>query len=327
MFTIKEAAERAGLSADVLRAWERRYGVVRPTRTAAGYRLYDEGDIARLRAMQRLIEEGFKPREAAGHLDGGPGTGGVEAEGGVVRPGQPAVAAAVGGRGAEAVASGAGGREGRERPDVGVAPAPNGPPAPLVAAARSLDVAGLSAYFDALVALGTFETVCEEVLFPALRALGEAWAEGRVSVAGEHAASAAALRWLGVQYQAAARDERAPQVLVALPPGARHELGALAHAVALRRAGLDVLYLGANLPVGDLVAAVRATEARVVVVGATMPADVAPAGQVATALERTSPRVRLAFGGPQADSLVSHGTVLPQGLGAAAAAVRELLAG
>ncbi|HET8570333.1 MAG TPA: MerR family transcriptional regulator [Candidatus Limnocylindria bacterium] len=51
MYTIREAAHRAGVTPDVLRAWERRYGVVSPQRTASGYRLYDDAAIARLRAM------------------------------------------------------------------------------------------------------------------------------------------------------------------------------------------------------------------------------------------------------------------------------------
>ena len=46
--TIKEAATRTGISIPTIRVWERRYGVVSPTRTPAGYRLYDEQSIARL---------------------------------------------------------------------------------------------------------------------------------------------------------------------------------------------------------------------------------------------------------------------------------------
>lgn len=309
MWTIKEAAERAGLSPDVLRAWERRYGVVRPTRTASGYRLYSEADIGRLRAMQGLMGQGLKPREAADQLSrySDPGQGVRD------RPGADLLSAAHGAAPPEAgglpSAKAAGASHGR-----------------LVAAAATLDAAALSAFFDELAARGSFEAVCEEILFPGLRALGESWADGTVSVAGEHAASAAALRWLGAQYQAAAQDGRPPQVLVALPPGARHELGALAHAVALRRNGLDVLYLGSDLPVEDMVEAVRATRARVAVLGAVMASDEPAAGRAAAAIRAASKDVRLAFGGPRAGTLAAHGTVLPAGLRQAAAAVRDLVA-
>ena len=61
MYTISEAADRAGVSAELLRAWERRYEIVTPRRTAAGYRLYDEAAIGRVRAMRGLVDEGWTP--------------------------------------------------------------------------------------------------------------------------------------------------------------------------------------------------------------------------------------------------------------------------
>ena len=58
MYTIKQAAIRSGVSVPLLRAWERRYGIVLPARTATGYRLYDDAALARLRTMRRLVDEG-----------------------------------------------------------------------------------------------------------------------------------------------------------------------------------------------------------------------------------------------------------------------------
>ncbi|MGZ6312029.1 MAG: MerR family transcriptional regulator, partial [Candidatus Limnocylindrales bacterium] len=65
MYTIKEAAARTGLGAPLIRAWERRYGVVKPTRTPAGYRLYDERNIRILRTMRQLVDSGWTASEAA----------------------------------------------------------------------------------------------------------------------------------------------------------------------------------------------------------------------------------------------------------------------
>ena len=66
VYTIKQAAQRTGIAIPTIRVWERRYGVVAPTRTAAGYRLYDEAAIARLQAMHHLVErEGWRPSQAA----------------------------------------------------------------------------------------------------------------------------------------------------------------------------------------------------------------------------------------------------------------------
>ncbi|HEX8026215.1 MAG TPA: MerR family transcriptional regulator, partial [Candidatus Limnocylindrales bacterium] len=68
MYTIKQAAARSGVSVDLLRAWERRYGIVEPKRTPSGYRLYDDDAIARLASMRRLVDAGWSPGTAAATL-------------------------------------------------------------------------------------------------------------------------------------------------------------------------------------------------------------------------------------------------------------------
>lgn len=62
---IGELARRSGVSTDLLRAWERRYGLLEPTRTASGYRLYSAADEARVRAMQAHLARGLSAAEAA----------------------------------------------------------------------------------------------------------------------------------------------------------------------------------------------------------------------------------------------------------------------
>ena len=62
---IGELARRTSLSPEVLRAWERRYGLLRPARTSGGYRLYSEDDAERVRRMQELIGRGVAAAEAA----------------------------------------------------------------------------------------------------------------------------------------------------------------------------------------------------------------------------------------------------------------------
>ena len=62
---IGELARRSGVSADLLRAWERRYGLLTPTRTAGGYRLYSADDEARVRSMRAHLAQGLSAAEAA----------------------------------------------------------------------------------------------------------------------------------------------------------------------------------------------------------------------------------------------------------------------
>ncbi len=65
MYTIKHASEVTGVSVATLRAWERRYGIVTPHRTEAGYRLYDGEAVHALSVMNALVVEGWAPRQAA----------------------------------------------------------------------------------------------------------------------------------------------------------------------------------------------------------------------------------------------------------------------
>ena len=62
---IGELSRRSGVSPELLRAWERRYGLLRPQRSAGGLRLYSSGDLERVRAMQRHMNQGLAAREAA----------------------------------------------------------------------------------------------------------------------------------------------------------------------------------------------------------------------------------------------------------------------
>ena len=65
VYTIKEASARSGVGTPLIRAWERRYGVLRPGRTPSGYRLYDDDAVRVLVAMRTLTETGWTASEAA----------------------------------------------------------------------------------------------------------------------------------------------------------------------------------------------------------------------------------------------------------------------
>ena len=62
---IGELAQRAGVSPELLRAWEHRYGLVQPARSPGGFRLYSVSDEARIRRMTRLIADGLSAADAA----------------------------------------------------------------------------------------------------------------------------------------------------------------------------------------------------------------------------------------------------------------------
>src|ERR687889_1673442 len=65
MLRIGELSRRLGVSDHVLRAWERRYGLLRPVRSTGGFRLYSEADLNRVRRMQAHLARGLSAAEAA----------------------------------------------------------------------------------------------------------------------------------------------------------------------------------------------------------------------------------------------------------------------
>ncbi len=305
MYTIKQAAARTGLSVPVIRVWERRYGVVQPSRTPAGYRLYDDESIARLAAMRRLVaDEGWQPRQAALR---------------VLEPGADLATLGGGRVGSDAGESVATGVEEGDR-EAALVQA-------FLAAAHELDVPAIERILDESFASHRFELAIEGLVSPALRAIGIAWAQDEIDVGAEHAASETVRRRLARFFDAAGLGGRPPRVIVGLPPDGHHEIGAFAFAVAARRAGLDVLYLGANVPVESWLRTVRETTAPIVVLGVVTPTDVAAAGAVVDALSVSARPPICLVGGPlSADSLDGLRTIrLPTGLDDAVAAVVGLL--
>ena len=228
---VRLVANRTGLSPHVLRAWERRYGVVAPHRSEGGQRLYSDQDVERLRQLRQLTARGHSISRIAtlslAELER------LEAE----APPAPAM-----------------------RPDGAVE---SSEAAELVAealrAVRALDADELQAVLQrAAVTLGG-PLFLDEVVAPAVEAVGDGWAGGSLSVAQEHMSSAVfrrVLEWLVGVYRV---EGEVPRLVVATPPGQAHEIGALMVAACAAAEGWGITYLGPDLPVADLLAAVRET--------------------------------------------------------------------
>ena len=298
MYTIKEASARSGVGIPLLRAWERRYAVVAPTRTPSGYRLYDNAAIGRLQSMRQLIDAGWSARQAAERVRGATDADLSELTS------SPAPAGTA--------------RNGSSIEDL---------IGRLVTAARLIDATDLEAALDEAFSSARFEGATDRVVMPALRAIGDAWERGDISVAGEHAASHAVLRRLAMAFEAAGDPGSERPVLVGLGSGGRHELGALAFATAARRAGLPVLYLGPDLPPQSWTSAAERRSAVAAVIGVPTRADVPRARAVVEELRSARPDILLAVGGEQAARLGSSDgvLVLPGGLTDAVAMLRSAL--
>lgn len=198
-----------------------------------------------------------------------------------------------------------------------VATTPHPPAAPLgdsgalARVAATLDVDGLRRVLDEGFALGTFEEVVDGWLLPSLHRLGQAWEDGEVGVAEEHFASASVHRRLAMAYDETPTPLHAPTVLVGLAPGSRHELGVLAFATALRRRGVDTVYLGGDVPVSAWLAAVQRRRPEGVVIAVPGREDVPASRGLVAALAESAPGLTVLIGGGQQDQV--DGDVTPLG--------------
>ena len=285
MYTIKRAAELTGISVATLRAWERRYGVVSPQRSDGGYRLYGPEDVRALAIMNSLVNEGWSAREAAAETtrrlssrdpagrETPFGRGDRESRASRVAPLRP------------------GGRYQSEDAEA------------FIRAAERLDSASATAVLDARFALGTFEHVVDDWLMPTLQLVGEATVRPRLTVAGEHLVSYAVQRRLAAAYEAASGRVDGPTLLIGLPPGARHELGLLAFAVAARRAGFATVYVGADLPAEDWLRAIEARRASGMVMAVPRDIDITAAQGIVDTVGRAHPEVVIGLGGSQQNEI------------------------
>lgn len=228
-------AQRTGLSSDVIRAWERRYGVVSPARSAGGHRLYSDADVEKLRLLHRLTLAG---RQIGGlvELD-------EDALAELLREDETAGATA----------------PGADAPDEDAAAVV----AEAVEAVAALDSEALDRVLRrAALAFGA-RGFLNDVLGPLMQRIGEGWADGRLRPAHEHLGSAVAMRVAGWLLDSHLPRPGAPLVLTSTPAGEQHGLGAVATALVAASEGWRVRHLGPDLPWGDLVAAVESTGADV----------------------------------------------------------------
>lgn len=228
---IGELGRRVGLKPELLRAWERRYGVLQPTRTAGGLRLYSPADERRIQMMQARMADGLSAAEAATLvLTDESAQQSEQAE----HAGPPLA------------------HEAQRLRD----------------ALDRFDADEAHASLDRLLAAFVLDTVLTEVVIPYLRELGERWQAGTATVAQEHFASSLIRGRLGSLSRGWERGT-GPLALLACAPGEQHDLPLLAFGLALRGRGWRIAYLGADTPGESIADAARELDPALVVVSAT----------------------------------------------------------
>lgn len=257
-----------GLSAVLLRAWERRHALLRPERTEGGHRLYTEDDLRVLRRVQALLRQGRSIGE-------------VEALGREALLEQcRARADARSEPAARAVAPGV-------AADVRRA---------LVEAAVAIDGRAADRALDQAFSILSPDGALSEVVEPALAEIGERWSRQECSVAGEHLVSGAIQSRL-LRLVEAARPLRGPAAVCGCFPDEDHALASLIAAWTLARRGYDVTWLGAALPFEDLERACEALRPELALLSVTRAPLLELHAPALLALARRQPRVRFVVGG------------------------------
>jgi DNA-binding transcriptional MerR regulator/methylmalonyl-CoA mutase cobalamin-binding subunit len=154
-----------------------------------------------------------------------------------------------------------------------------------------------------LAALGSRRFIAA-VVAPLMHEVGDRWEEGRLCVASEHLASASVRNLLGGTLRRMAQSSHSPPILLTTLPGERHELGILSCAVIAVELGANAIYLGPDLPTGEVVAAAGATRAGAVAVSTSRCAPVRQRERAVRELRRALPRdVALWIGGSGSEGL------------------------
>ncbi len=284
---IGELSRRVGVSEHVLRAWESRYGLLKPVRSAGGYRLYSEQDQTRVERMQAHLSGGLAAAEAARAALA------EEDEG---TSGNPADVAGTAAQGA--------GTEQRFETLSDSADA-------LRQALDELDEPAAQKVLDRLLNDFTLESVLRDVVLPYLHDLGERWQRGEASVAQEHFASHVVRGRLAGLARGWGNGS-GPRALLACPPDEEHDLALIAFGIVLNRGGWRVEFLGGNTPMKDTLQVTAQTRPALVMMTAHRPEQFAAVVPELSALADLAPLV-LAGAGASAELAASVGARLIEG--------------
>ena len=271
LYNLNAVLKKTGLKADLLRAWERRYQLPTPQRSTGGHRLYSAYDIEILKWLRTRQVEGLSISRAVDLWQ-------------------------------EIVQSGCDPLISYNRSEAGSVEIPSSQDTRLdhlsnrwLEACLAFDDRQSEDALNQAFALYPVETVCLEILQPGLGLLGQAWYKGQASVQQEHFASALATRRLETLISATPAPTRRQTVLVGCPPAEWHTLPILMFSLFVRRRGLKVIYLGANIPALQIAETAAAIQPDLVVLAAQQLTSAASLQALAVSLQKL--KLPLAYGG------------------------------
>jgi DNA-binding transcriptional MerR regulator len=269
IYNAKAVTRQTGVTPATLRAWERRYGVLLPDRTAGGHRLYSARDIAAIKWLRQHMEQGMTISRAVALLQHQLGRADYTPQVQVwAEAPQPA-------RSLDTI-----------RTD-------------LYEALVDFDEATADELLSEAYSLHPIEAVCVSVIQAVLAQLGHDWVNGKITVAHEHFASNYLRRKLLALIDAGP-STRPGTIAIGAAPADMHEMGILLLSIFLRRRGWHVVYLGQAVPLEDLPKSLTMLNADVLVLASTVADSARALRGIHVWLDRipVAQRPAFAFGGP-----------------------------
>lgn len=270
-FRIGTVSRLTGLSADVVRVWERRYAAIQPRRSEGGSRLYSDADISRLRQLRQAVETGHAIGQVARMTD--------EELARLVLPT-------------------------RSHPEV-VAPLDMQDPHALLRekfllAVSNLDVIAADLEISRAATLFPPRELVKHIVAPLLAEIGARWAHQEFGVAHEHIASNLIRGLLSSLFRLYPPEPLAESMVLATPQGERHEFGILLVALHALTRGWRVIYLGVDLPATEIARTVKLTKARVLALSLAAPVNLELKQELSQLAQQISPLTRVWIGGSEA---------------------------
>jgi DNA-binding transcriptional MerR regulator len=248
-FPIRILSEKTGVAPTTLRAWERRYGLLKPQRTPKGHRLYNAGDVEAVKRIVNLLNENYTISKAINAIK-------LE--------------------------------DTREQIEVVSAPAVQNPghwedfQKRFIRAIEHFDENRLDSIYNEALSLYPIDLVSSRILSPLLAALGRRWKERRAGIAEEHFFTSYLRNKVGARLHHASGKARGRRILLACLPGEFHELGSLLFGLSAMSRGYRIMFLGADLPLEQIPVVVDTTDIDGVLLSAV---NVTVRGQLARQLE------------------------------------------
>jgi DNA-binding transcriptional MerR regulator len=211
-YPIRTVSEVTGVNAVTLRAWERRYGLIKPSRTPKGHRLYSREDIQLIQQILDRLAQGMSISQITREI--------LDQTG----------------KNSDPLQADVWDKYMRQ----------------MVAAITRFDEQGLESVYNDAMSIYPVDIVTMRLIMPLLERLGERWQQQQGSIAEEHFFSVYLRNKLGARFHHQNLKNTGPKLIAACLPGEHHEFGILLFALIAHSKGYQIILLGSDLPVAEL---------------------------------------------------------------------------